>query len=61
MLGLCIFTVVRKKIGKSPSLCNHWTCMKIKVLTAQKIDSARHNNVEARGSADRNIKIIQWL
>lgn len=33
--------------------------MKIKVLTAQKIDSGRHNNVEVRGSVDRNSKIIQ--
>lgn len=33
--------------------------MKIKVLTAQKIGSARHNDVEVRGSAGRNGKIIQ--
>lgn len=40
-------------------MCNHGTCMKIKVLTAQKIDSAGYNNVEARGSADRSSEIIQ--
>lgn len=32
--------------------------MKIKVLTSQKINSARYNNLEARGSADRSSEIM---